>query len=112
MLNTLVRNLISNAVKFTPRGGAIMVSSCKSNDQIEIWVADSRIGIDPENQRKLFRIDEQVVRKGTDNETGTGLGLLLYKEFVEKQDGKLWVESQIGNGSTFKFSIPFSPSKQ
>ena len=112
MLNTVVRNLVSNAVKFTSRGGTITVTSKKRKGKVEIWVADSGIGIDPKNQRKLFRIDEQVVRKGTDNETGTGLGLLLCKEFVEKHDGKLWVESQIGKGSTFKFSIPFSSSRQ
>lgn len=108
MLNTIIRNLVSNAIKFTPRGGTITVSSRMLNKEIELWVSDSGIGIEAENQRKLFSIDEHVIKKGTENESGTGLGLLLCKEFVEKHDGRIWVESEIGKGSIFKFSIPIS----
>lgn len=106
MINTVVRNLVSNAIKFTPRGGKINVSSYFNEKYIEIWVSDSGIGIDSEDQKKLFRIDEQVTNNGTENETGTGLGLLLCKEFVERHKGKIWVESSLGKGSVFKFSLP------
>ncbi|WP_372751497.1 ATP-binding protein [Labilibaculum sp.] len=106
MINTVVRNLVSNAIKFTPRGGEISVSSHLNGKYVEIWVVDSGIGIDSEDQKKLFRIDEQVTNNGTENETGTGLGLLLCKEFVERHKGKIWVESCLGKGSAFKFSLP------
>jgi signal transduction histidine kinase len=106
MINTVVRNLVSNAIKFTSRGGEISVSSHFMEKYVEIWVSDSGIGIDSEDQKKLFRIDEQVTNNGTENETGTGLGLLLCKEFVQKHKGKIWVESSLGKGSVFKFSLP------
>lgn len=108
MINTVVRNLISNAIKFTPKGGRIMVSSHNRGDNVEIWITDSGIGIDSEEQKKLFRIDEQLTKSGTENETGTGLGLILCKEFIEMHRGYIWVESELGKGSCFKFSIPLS----
>jgi signal transduction histidine kinase len=106
MLNTVVRNLISNAIKFTPQGGEIEVNSVRKGNSVEIEVKDNGVGIAKENINKLFRIDEQLVRNGTENETGTGLGLILCKEFVEKHKGKIWVESTLGVGSSFKFSLP------
>lgn len=106
MINTVVRNLVTNAIKFTPRGGKVDILSRKTDKMVEIWVRDSGVGISQVNQRKLFRIDEPHVQNGTENETGTGLGLVLCKEFVEKHHGKIWVESELGKGSTFKFSLP------
>jgi len=109
MINTVVRNLITNAIKFTPRGGEIILLSKQNNQMIEIWIQDNGIGISPEVQERLFRIDVQQVQKGTDNETGTGLGLILCKDFIERHHGKIWVESELGKGSTFIFSLPYRP---
>ena len=106
MIQTVVRNLVSNAIKFTPRGGEILVTSHKTDGYIEISVSDSGIGIGEDKIDKLFRIDEQVTQNGTENETGTGLGLILCKEFVEKHGGTIRVESQLGKGSKFIFTIP------
>jgi len=108
MINTVVRNLVSNAIKFTPGGGSIIVSSHTSDNKVEIWVTDTGVGIDSEGQKKLFRIDEQLIKLGTENETGTGLGLILCKEFIEMHNGLIWVESELGKGSSFRFSIPLS----
>ncbi|MDM8161727.1 ATP-binding protein [Labilibaculum sp. K2S] len=110
MINTVVRNLVSNAIKFTPRGGSITVSSHVTHNQVEIWVTDTGVGIDSAGKKKLFRIDEQLMKSGTENETGTGLGLILCKEFIEMHNGKIWVESEPGKGSSFKFSLPVSLS--
>lgn len=108
MLKTIFRNLISNATKFTPENGSITINYALSGSQVEVTVADTGIGIPPENLSKLFRIDTNVSTKGTANETGTGLGLILCKEFVEKHNGKIWVESENGKGSKFKFTLPMS----
>ncbi|WP_421919988.1 ATP-binding protein [Marinifilum sp.] len=105
MLNAVVRNLISNAIKFTPRGGEIVISSRILNQFIEITVADNGIGMPQEKIQKLFRIDEKVTQNGTENETGTGLGLILCKEFVERHGGKIKVVSEAGKGSRFIFTI-------
>ena len=107
MINTILRNLLSNAVKFTRKDGKITVKSKTiSNDMIEISVHDSGVGISDNNVEKLFKIDEKVSMKGTEGEPSTGLGLLLCKEFVEKHGGRIWVESELGKGSTFSFSLP------
>ncbi|MDP3432408.1 MAG: ATP-binding protein, partial [Bacteroidota bacterium] len=101
--------LLSNAVKFTGKDGKITVKSKTiSNDMIEISVHDSGVGISDNNVEKLFKIDEKVSLKGTEGEPSAGLGLLLCKEFVEKNGGKIWVESELGKGSTFSFSLPVS----
>lgn len=105
MLNTIVRNLTANAVKFTNIAGSIIISSTENNDNIEVCFSDSGIGISEENIAKLFRLDIRHSTKGTANETGTGLGLLLCKEFAEKNGGKIWVESELGKGSQFKFTL-------
>ncbi len=107
ILQTIVRNLVSNAVKFTPKGGKISIRAKAVGDKdIEISIADSGIGMDQSMLDNLFRIDVQTSRKGTEDEPGTGLGLLLCKEFVEKHGGKIWVESELGKGSVFKFILP------
>ncbi len=109
MLKTILRNLLSNAVKFTNEKGKIVISAKKENKNVLISVSDTGIGIEKENFRKLWQISESYTRKGTKNETGTGLGLILCKEFVEKHNGKIWVESKVNKGSTFYFTIPIMP---
>jgi len=107
MLKTIIRNLVSNAVKFTPKGGKINVIALPvSPKEIKISVIDNGIGIEDDLQKKLFIIDEKVSRTGTEGETSNGLGLLLCKDFVEKNNGRIWVESEIGNGTTFHFTLP------
>lgn len=106
MIETVMRNLINNAIKFTPEGGQIEVSAKRENGQILVSVSDTGIGIPEEDTKNLFRIDSKVKRKGTNNEDGSGLGLILCQEFVDKHNGKIWVESTLGKGSAFTFSIP------
>lgn len=106
MLSTILRNLLSNAVKFTPTGGVITVETLQKNDKTLIKIKDSGVGISPENQRKLFRLDKNYSTTGTSQERGTGLGLILCKEFTDKHDGTIWVESEQGKGSVFTFTIP------
>ena len=108
MLATILRNLISNAIKFTSNSGTIIISSEKQENSnfIEISVEDTGVGIPKDTIDNLFRIDKNTSTQGTENETGTGLGLILCKEFVEKHNGKIWVESEEGKASTFSFTIP------
>jgi CheY-like chemotaxis protein/two-component sensor histidine kinase len=107
MLQTVIRNLVSNAVKFTPEGGSVTISSVSStNSTILLSVKDTGIGMDAEMQKNIFRIDVDTKRPGTNGERSTGMGLLLCKEFVEKQGGQLWVESTKDEGSAFYFTIP------
>lgn len=104
MITTVIRNLISNAIKFTKNGG-ISVYSDKYDNYIKISITDTGEGIEKENIKKLFTIEDNISTKGTDGERGTGLGLILCKEFVEKNGGKIWVESEVGKGSTFYFTL-------
>jgi PAS domain S-box-containing protein len=107
MFDTIVRNLISNAIKFTNSGGKVNVTANYNGDHyIVVKISDSGIGMTAELRNKLFQIDEKTSRPGTEGETSTGLGLLLCKEFIEKHGGKIWVESTVGQGSTFSFSLP------
>ena len=106
MLKTILRNLISNAIKFSNYGGVININAVENNNIVTISVSDNGIGIKPENLQKLFDFSQIYTTAGTSQETGTGLGLLLCKEFVEKHDGKIWVESEYGKGSEFNFIIP------
>jgi len=108
MLKTVMRNLISNAIKFTNNGGVININAEQKDTAVTISVSDNGIGIEPESMAKLFDISEVISTKGTAKETGTGLGLLLCKEFVEKHGGKIWVESKVGKGSDFKFTLPIN----
>ena len=108
MIKTILRNLISNAIKFTQRNGKVEVKAISDNKQVEISVSDTGIGIDKETISKLFRIDANISKPGTDNEKGTGLGLFLCKEFIEKHGGRIWVESEEGRGSTFRFCLPLN----
>jgi two-component system sensor histidine kinase/response regulator len=111
MVDAVVRNLISNALKFTYPGGHICISATFDEHSATISVADTGIGIAREHLSKLFRIDTVYRRKGTAREPGTGLGLILCKEFIEKNKGTIWAESDIDKGSTFRFSLPIPPSE-
>lgn len=107
MLLTVLRNLCSNAVKFTPLGGQVDLSAkLLDENYIEFRVKDNGVGISPENINKLFRIDVNVTTIGTSDEKGTGLGLILCKEFVEKNGGKIKVESEVNKGTSFVFTVP------
>lgn len=109
MIRVILRNLISNAIKFTNEGGDIIISAVQyqedNGDMIKISVSDTGVGINQENQEKLFLISHNVSTPGTNNEKGTGLGLILSKEFVEIHNGKIWVESEVEKGSSFHFTI-------
>ncbi len=106
MLSSVVRNLTSNAVKFTAKGGKVTISAKETgNDRIEISVTDSGIGMKKQMVDDLFKIDTNTSRPGTEGEYSTGLGLLLCKDFTEKQGGRIWAESEVGKGSTFYFTI-------
>ena len=108
MIETILRNLISNAIKFTNQNGAVTLDSVKDDDIIIVKVSDTGIGISEENLSKLFKIDVNHSTKGTAKESGTGLGLILCKELIEKHGGKIWVESKENIGSSFNFTIPLT----
>jgi len=106
MLQTLMRNLVSNAIKYTPRGGFITISSRNLPDHLlEISVKDTGIGISKDMQANIFRLDPSTNRPGTNGEPSTGLGLIICKEFVEKHNGNIWVDSEEGRGSTFHLTL-------
>lgn len=112
MLMTVLRNLISNAIKFSSKGGRIQVLSEKRDSEFLIVVKDEGTGIKAENISKLFEKTEHVSTYGTNGEKGTGLGLLLCLEFIERHGGKIWVNSELDKGSTFKFTLPFKNNKE
>jgi len=105
-LNTILRNLISNAIKFTPNKGTIQIIASKENNGYKIKIIDSGIGIPKENLPKIFGGESGFTTRGTNNEKGTGLGLTICKELVEKLGGQIWVESEVGKGSTFTIFLP------
>ncbi|MHC1702291.1 MAG: tetratricopeptide repeat protein [Tenuifilaceae bacterium] len=109
-IKTVIRNLISNAIKFTPNNGKISISSKKEEGKINIFITDTGIGIPSNDLSKLFKIEGTITTKGTNQETGTGLGLIICKEFVEKNNGEIEVESEINVGTTFKISLPIEKS--
>ena len=106
MINTVIRNLLLNAVKFTKKGGLVKIMAQKIEDKVEISVADNGVGINPEKLGKLFSIDSNIASSGTAGEEGTGLGLILCKEFIEKNKGTIRVESQECIGSAFTITLP------
>ena len=106
MLKTILRNLISNAIKFTPEKGTITIKALEKFPLIEISIIDTGVGISSQQMQLLFNVETNISTKGTASESGTGLGLILCKEFVEKNGGKIWVESEVGKGSEFKFTLP------
>lgn len=106
MVDTIIRNLVSNAIKFTEPGGEVAVSIRDREGFVEVAVTDSGIGIEEEYIPTLFRIDTRYKRLGTADEEGSGLGLILCKEFVDKHQCRIWVESKVGHGTTFRFTLP------
>jgi len=108
----VLRNLISNAIKFTRHGGVITVSAAPMNNLAVITVSDTGVGISAENIKKLFRFEEQLKTEGTDREKGSGLGLVLCREIIEKSGGRIWAESNEGEGSRFSFTLPLNTPTQ
>lgn len=106
VISTVLRNLINNALKFTNQGGEISISSKIENDHIKVSVKDNGKGISEENIAKLFKISEEFSTKGTDNESGTGLGLILCKELITQSKGNISVDSKLGEGSNFTITLP------
>jgi signal transduction histidine kinase len=105
-ISTIIRNLVANAIKFTHPGGNITLSSEKLDDKIVVSVSDTGVGLSEKDINKLIKIEEHHTTVGTNNETGTGVGLILCKELVEKHGGKIWVESELGKGSKFMLTLP------
>lgn len=110
MLQTILRNFISNAIKFTNKGGRIEIFASHTQNRVEITVKDNGVGMDEETVTNLFKIEANSSTPGTANESGSGIGLILCKEFIEKQGGEISVESKLGEGSEFKFTLPLSRS--
>ncbi len=106
MIKSLLRNLISNAIKFTPSGGKIAILVVEKQNEIIVSVSDNGIGISKAGINNLFSIGHSYSTPGTNKEKGTGLGLILCQEYIKKNNGKIWVESEPGKGTTFYFSIP------
>jgi signal transduction histidine kinase len=106
MLKTIMRNLITNALKFTNTGGEVQIIAQLVDEHMLIEVKDDGVGMDEKTMSKLFRIDENSSRKGTNNEVGTGLGLIICKEFVHRHNGEIHVKSELGKGSSFSFTLP------
>lgn len=109
MINTVIRNLILNAIKFTPTGGLVSISAkatATSPDFVEVSVTDTGVGISQEDMKTLFKIDERPIKEGTAQETGTGLGLIICKEMIQKNHGQIVAKSQVGQGTTITFTVP------
>lgn len=108
MIETVIRNLITNAIKFTPEGGTIEIRHRYYERVVSISVSDTGIGMNESELEQLFAIDSKIRKKGTKNEDGSGLGLILCKEFIELNKGKIWAESEQGKGSLFSFTVPLA----
>lgn len=106
MVNTILRNIVSNAIKFTPISGNISISAHTNNDKTVIQISDNGLGIPPEKLSKLFTLEKSRSTVGTSGETGTGLGLILCKDFVEKNNGTISVFSELNKGTTFTITLP------
>ena len=112
MVRTVIRNLISNAIKFTPAHGKIEISSKQKNGMVQVTVGDTGVGIAKERLDKIFALDQKSATMGTAGERGTGLGLPLCREMIEKCGGKIWVESVPGKGSNFHFTLPIDTAEE
>jgi len=110
MISILLRNLISNAIKFSPVGSKIMVIADIQNDELKLLVIDEGVGISEKSLAKLFKLDETISTIGTDGETGTGMGLILCNDILKKHKGKISVQSKEGKGATFEIQIPLKNS--
>ena len=112
MIETAIRNIISNAIKFTNTGGRILIKTIQQNQFIRVDVIDNGVGIRESDLDKIFRIEEHTNISGTGNEKGTGIGLVLSKEFVERNGGKIWFSSEYGKGSQFNITIPVAAESE
>jgi len=108
MIKTVLRNLLSNAIKFTPKEGRISIKAALKESTWHVSITDSGVGISVEDLPKVLNPKQHFSKEGTEQEAGTGLGLILCQDFIEKNNGELWVESTLGEGSRFTFSIPIS----
>ena len=108
MISTVIRNLVGNAIKFTNNNGSIAIKAVQEDEVLVVSVSDTGVGMNSETLENLFHPGPSLSTEGTEGETGNGLGLLVCKEFVEKNNGKLWVESEPGKGTIFYFSLPIS----
>jgi signal transduction histidine kinase len=106
MIDTILRNLLTNAIKFTEQGGQVVVSAAEKDSHVEVMVKDTGIGIEQENISRIFDLDNKYTRRGTQKERGSGLGLALCKEFAEKHKGTIQAFSAAGKGSSFIFTLP------
>lgn len=106
MIDAVIRNLLSNAIKFTKPGGAIKISVQNDENSVTLAVSDNGVGIAKKTLANLFRIDAKTRQVGTKGERGTGLGLILCKEFIDRHGGTIRAESEVGRGSTFRFTLP------
>jgi two-component system, sensor histidine kinase and response regulator len=105
MISTVMRNLINNAIKYSPKGGKIKITSNKTDKMIRICVTDTGVGIPEKYSDRLFDINSTYTSQGTNKELGSGLGLKLCGDFIKKNGGKIWVESELEKGSRFCFSL-------
>jgi len=105
MIDLILRNLITNAIKFTQYGGEVKISAKEKGDLIAISIADNGVGIPAQNLTRLFKLDSMLTTTGTNNEQGSGMGLLLVKDFVEVQGGSIEIESEVGTGTTVTFTV-------
>ncbi|NOQ24145.1 MAG: PAS domain-containing protein [Bacteroidales bacterium] len=111
MINTVLRNLVNNAVKFTDSGKGVEINAREEGKFLQVEVKDQGVGISPENMEKLFRIDVKYKTTGTSGEKGTGLGLIVCHEFIQKNNGAIWCNSELGKGTSFYFTIPCEKQK-
>ena len=107
MIATVIRNLIFNSIKFSHPNSVIRIEGKKKGLNVQVSVIDHGVGVDADKQHEFFNYEENTTTPGTDGETGSGLGLLICREFIEKNDGLIWVESEPGKGATFRFTIPY-----
>lgn len=112
MISTVLRNLLSNAIKFTENGGKVTIFSTTDKNELTVTITDNGVGISKDRIDKIFTINKGYSTPGTNKEKGTGLGLILCKEFIEKHHGKIWVESNVGSGSSFNFSLLTTNEKE
>ena len=106
MITTVVRNLVSNAVKFSHSGSEVVIDTETRNNMAVVQVKDRGVGISPQDREKLFRIDVPFSTLGTSRERGTGLGLILCRDFVRKHGGEIWLVSELDEGTIFHFTVP------
>ncbi|SMP67478.1 Histidine kinase-, DNA gyrase B-, and HSP90-like ATPase [Desulfonatronum zhilinae] len=111
MIRTVIRNILLNALKFTPRGGEIVIRAQQTEQHVTMAIQDNGIGMDERVLSSVFALGEAKRRLGTEGESGTGLGLMLCKQFIERHGGLIWIESSLGQGTTVCFTIAAAPDQ-